>query len=73
MFGIAVLALSLSGCSILEMVANDAGLSSPSKRVADKAPPNVLVAQDGTTCKVPTSRFDRVRIGQSITCVWSSH
>lgn len=71
--GIAALAFGLSGCIVIEMIATDAGIPSPSKVVAEKAPPDILVASDGTTCKVPEVRFDHVRIGQSITCVWTAH
>jgi hypothetical protein len=69
--GIAIVAVGLSGCFLVETAANSAGIPSPAKVVADKAPPDMLIATDGTTCMVPRSRYDRVRIGQSITCVWT--
>lgn len=61
-----------SGCAALvETAANSAGVQSPSKAVADKEPPDILVAWDGTTCRVPEVRFEHIRIGQRITCVWT--
>jgi hypothetical protein len=66
------LVLGVSGCGPLtEFVANSAGLPSPAKRVVDKAPPDVLVADDGSTCHVPPARFERIEPGDHVTCVWS--
>lgn len=74
MIGAAALALGLSGCGFLvETAANNAGIPSPAKAVAEKAPPNLLIAHDGTTCRVPEARFDHIVIGQSVTCVWTGH
>lgn len=72
MAGVAALALGLSGCGLLiETAANSAEIPSPAKTVVEKVAPNLLIARDGMSCKVPEVRFDRVSIGQRITCVWS--
>lgn len=53
---------------------NRSGLASVTimKVVADKVPPTTLVARDGSVCKVPKVRFDHIKVGQSIVCVWVS-
>jgi hypothetical protein len=40
------------------------------KRVADKRPINLLVADDLTVCRVPRERYDATRIGEVVWCVW---
>ncbi len=42
-----------------------------SKRVAAKQPPNVLIADDGTMCVVPESRYKRTRVGDVAYCTWT--
>ena len=67
-----VTALATGGCgALVETAANSAGLQSPAKAVADKAPPDLLIAWDGTTCRVPEARFENIQIGQRVTCVWT--
>jgi hypothetical protein len=71
--GLAPFALlaGLSGCGLfVETAANSIGIPSPSKVVTEKVPPDVLIAFDGMTCKVPEERFGHIEVGQSITCVW---
>lgn len=82
---ILVLAFGLTGCGfVIETIAGNvfagtpksdidgSGMSSASiaRVVADKVPPRTLVARDGSLCEVPRARFDYIRIGQSIVCVW---
>lgn len=82
-----LLAISLTGCGfVIETIAGNvfgqrpesdltrSGLSpeSISKVVADKAPPTTLVARDGSVCDVPEARFEYIKVGQSIVCVWVS-
>lgn len=65
-------ALALPGCGHwLEMVGNSAGLDSPAKLVDTKVPPDLLVASDGSECRVPRSRFDHIQAGDVVTCVWT--
>ena len=72
LLAVATLAVALSGCGpLIEFAASSAGLPSPAKRVADKAPPDLLVADDGTTCRVPEARYRRIARGDHITCVWT--
>jgi hypothetical protein len=66
------LVLTLSGCWFVETAANSTGMGTPAKVVAAKTPPDLLIARDGTTCRVPERRFDQIRVGQTVTCVWSS-
>jgi len=83
-----ILVSGLTGCGyVIETVAGQVfgqdargpGLEAPagqlgvdSKAVADKTPPTTLVARDGSTCQVPRVRFDYIRIGQTVVCVWTS-
>ncbi len=68
----ATLTLGLSGCNtLIEAAVGAVGLPSPSKTVVAKASSNVLLARDGSTCKVPEPRYEIVRVGDSVTCVWT--
>lgn len=71
MLFVALLALGALGCGhLVETAAHVADIPSPAKRVASKAEPDLLIAHDGSSCKVPPARFSYIEVGQSITCVW---
>lgn len=80
-----VLAFGLTGCGfVIETIAGNVFGGSPksdiaspdapsvsiTRVVADKVPPRTLVARDGSVCEVPKARFEYIKIGQSIVCVW---
>lgn len=70
---IALLSTPLLGCAaFVEFAANSAGLPSPAKRVGAKSPPDLLIADDGSECRVPESRFRQIDVGDHITCLWSA-
>ena len=40
------------------------------KRVAGKQDPNLLLAEDGTSCAVTANRYRDVAVGDHVVCVW---
>jgi hypothetical protein len=69
---ILLVAPGLTACSpFLEVAANSAGLPSPTRLVEGKIPPDLLVARDGSRCRVPRARFEKIQPGQHVTCVWT--
>lgn len=42
------------------------------KPVSAKRDPVYLIAVDGTECTVPKKRFDKIKVGDNVFCVWSS-
>ena len=40
------------------------------KRVAAKQDPNVLLAEDGTSCPVTADRYRDVSVGDHVVCMW---
>ncbi len=76
-----LLAVALSGCGYVfetavtlafDGAADGVGVPAPAMVVADKYPPTTLVARDGSQCEVPAARFDHIRVGQKIVCVWAN-
>lgn len=73
-----ILATSLlvTGCFgarnvMMGYVADKTGIPIVAKVVSSKATPHTLIASDLTTCMVSPERFEKVAIGDLITCVWS--
>jgi hypothetical protein len=68
----------LTGCVMLQplkkrepdtaLTRNTAGIGF--KQVTDKREPAYLVAMDGTECTVSREAFRKVRVGESVFCVW---
>lgn len=48
------------------------GMSWLSRVVGEKRFPLTLVARDGATCQVSEWRFEHIRLGQRIVCLWTS-
>ncbi len=40
------------------------------KRVTGKQEPNILLAEDGTSCPVTADRFRKVQLGKHEVCAW---
>ena len=41
------------------------------RRVASKEPPATLLASDGLRCTVSRDRYEKVRVGDDVLCLWT--
>ena len=43
------------------------------REVVAKEPPSALVSRDGTRCTVDATRYERVKVGDRVLCVWTKN
>jgi hypothetical protein len=69
---VGLMAVSMGGCiAPARYVMGSDGNGWARKPVDGKTPPATLVARDGTVCTVSAGKFERVVLGERVTCFWS--
>ncbi|MEJ2187446.1 MAG: hypothetical protein P8Z36_16180 [Gemmatimonadota bacterium] len=71
--GIALLLtlFALGACTMIPLGRkNQAGPALERKVVAQKKPPNILLAANLMWCEVSAKKFESVKVGEAVWCVW---
>lgn len=69
----ACVAVSFTGCGLLaQAVGESVGIPLESKIIFAKSEPNVLIADDSSTCTVTTAQWEDAEVGRRHLCAWSS-
>lgn len=70
---IACLAVSFTGCGFVAQVAGESvGIPLERKIIFAKSEPNVLIAEDSSTCTVTKGQWAKAEVGRRHLCAWSA-
>jgi hypothetical protein len=69
---IACVAVSVAGCGLLAQVAGSSvGVPLEHKIIFAKSEPNVLIAEDSSTCTVTSAQWEKAEVGRRHLCAWT--
>jgi hypothetical protein len=70
---VACLALSFTGCGFAaQMAGQSVGIPLERKIIFAKSEPNVLIAEDSSTCTVTKGQWEKAKVGRRHLCAWSA-
>jgi hypothetical protein len=70
---LACLAVSFSGCGfVAQMAGESVGIPLERKIIFAKSEPNVLIAEDSSTCTVTKGQWEKAEVGRRHLCAWSA-